>query len=360
MSVEEARSEQTTYLKLRCESIPTNSEEAFNIPTIDISRSFSGHLPDRQAVAEEIHSASASFGFFYLASHGVSPTSCSKVLEQAEKFFKTLPLDKKELLHLRQSKFGSGWEPPQYTSFYGDVETKEAFNFTFEEDFDKTGGDGKWVNLDGSPDNGNMWPAEEDLPGFRGIIKDYYSELLELSRHLFRLFALSLSLPEDQFDSVTTHPGTMARMVYYPAAKNPKPLHASKDEEIGVGAHTDFECFTILLSSSCPGLEILNPHGRWVSVPPLAGTFVVNIGDFMMRWTNGLYKSTIHRVVNRSQEERYSVPFFTSINYDAIVETLPCCVSAENPTKYPPVRAGIYILERQNVTTKDGKGYMEK
>jgi isopenicillin N synthase-like dioxygenase len=143
---------------------------------------------------------------------------------------------------------------------------------------------------------------------------------LDLSRHLFRLFALSLSLPENYFDSVTTHPGSMARMLYYPGCKNPAPLDARENDDIGIGAHSDFECFTILLSSSTSGLEILSPYGRWISAPPQPGMFIVNIGDFLMRWTNGLYKSTIHRVVNRSPEERYSVPFFMSTNYDAVIE----------------------------------------
>jgi isopenicillin N synthase-like dioxygenase len=173
----EARSGASAYLKQRFESTSKDSEKEFHIPIIDISRSFSASLADRQAVADEIRSASVSCGFFYLGSHGVSSSLCSAILQQAKRFFKTLPVEKKELLHVRQSKFGSGWEPPQFTSFYGDMETKEAFNFTFEEDFDKTGGDGKWVNLDGSTDNGNMWPAEEHLPGFRDVIKNYYGEV---------------------------------------------------------------------------------------------------------------------------------------------------------------------------------------
>jgi isopenicillin N synthase-like dioxygenase len=125
-----------------------------------------------------------------------------------------------------------------------------------------------------------------------------------------------------------THPGGIARLLYYPAAKNPQPLDpARKDDEIGLGAHSDYECFTILLCSSAPGLEILSPEDVWVPAPAVEGSFIINVADFLMRWTNGVYKSTVHRVVNRTAEERYSVPFFFSVNYDQMVE-----VSCRNET----------------------------
>lgn len=118
-----------------------------------------------------------------------------------------------------------------------------------------------------------------------------------------------------------THPGGIARLLYYPPSANPQPLDPSrKDKEIGLGAHSDYECFTILLCSSASGLEILSPDDRWIPAPAVEGSFIINVADFLMRWTNGVYKSTVHRVVNRTTNERYSVPFFFSINYDQMVE----------------------------------------
>jgi isopenicillin N synthase-like dioxygenase len=182
---------------------------------------------------------------------------------------------------------------------------------------------------------------------------------LNLARHLFRLFALSLDLTEDYFDTMTTHPGGIARLLYYPPPMNAVSATISSEEEetIGLGAHSDYECFTLLLTSTTPGLEILKPSGQWYIAPHIPGALIVNVADFLMRWTNGLYKSTVHRVVNRSNEARYSVPFFFSVNYDTVIETLPTCLGEGEESKWKPIRAGEYILERLNATTAYGAGF---
>lgn len=312
------------------------------------------------------------------------------ILTQADRFFKTLTPAKKEALHVKHSKYMRGWEPSDYTYVNPDdweteiiPETKEGFNWGYEPGLDPTGGDGHYVELDGGREIGNVWPLDADLPGFYQGIRAYYSQVLGLGRHLFRLFALSLGLPEAYFDAMMTHPGGIARLLFYPPSADPRPLDPrNKDKAVGLGAHSDYECFTILLSSSVGGLEILSPENVWTAAPVAEGAFVINVADFFMRWTNDAYKSTIHRVVNRTSEERYSVPLFFSVNYDTLVEvsfgcpflsrfrrrscrvwiesltivqTLPSCISEENPAKYQPIRAGQYVLERLNATTKDGE-----
>lgn len=259
---------------------------------------------------------------------------------------------------MKNSKQFRGYEPAAYSSAHNSSkETKEAFNWGYEAGLDPTGGDGKYVEIDGSSDGSkNQWPSEEDLPGFYKGIAQYYAQVLQLSRHLCRLFALSLALPEEFFEPMITHPGGIARLIHYKPSSNPKPLsELNEDEEIGLGAHSDYECFTLLLQDSNPGLEILSPDGHWISAQPVEGGIVVNVGDFLMRWTNDKYKSTVHRVVNRTAKERYSIPLFFSINYDEIVETLPSCITEENPAKYPPIAAGQYVLDRLSLTVKTGK-----
>ncbi|RMY72258.1 hypothetical protein D0863_04636 [Hortaea werneckii] len=360
----EARQAAQDYLNSRLKKGGSEKQTTpFTIPEINIALSFSASLDDRKAVARQMHDACVGSGFFHITGHGISEETRQRIIALAKRFFKTLPKEKKQALHVEHSKYFRGWEPAEFTYVNpGDwsaedaaPETKEGFNWGYEAGLDPTGGDGQYRELDGADVNGNVWPSETDIPGFYATIKEYYGEVLSLARHLFRLFALSLDLEETYFDEMMTHPGGIARLLYYPASADPQPLDPTKkDKEIGLGAHSDYECFTILLCSSASGLEILSPDDQWVPAPAVPGSFIINIADFLTRWTNGVYKSTVHRVVNRTKEERYSIPFFFSVNYDQVVETLPSCVTPENPSAYPPVRAGEYILERLRATAKDG------
>ncbi|PBP21479.1 flavonol synthase/flavanone 3-hydroxylase [Diplocarpon rosae] len=326
------------YLQSRLSSI-TPAPSFRSIPVIDLTLSFSSSLSDRHTIAKKINEACTSVGFFFLTGHGIPNEVCNDVLKLAKRFFHELPQESREAIHVND--YFRGYEPAAFSSV-NDLEgkeTKEAFNWGYESGLDPTGGDGKYVELDGKPESGgNLWPSEEEIPGFYEGIATYYGHA------------------KDYFDPMMTHPGGIARLIRYPPSTNPKPLSdLNEDEEIGLGAHSDYECFTLLLQDSNPGLEVLSPDGRWVSAEPVAGAIVVNVADFLMRWTNGRYKSTIHRVVNRTDRERYSIPLFFSINYDETVETLPSCVSEENPSKYPPITAGKYVLDRLSRTVKTGK-----
>lgn len=170
-----------------------------------------------------------------------------------------------------------------------------------------------------------------------------------------------MRLEESYFDAMSTHPGTISRLLYYPPQKprsTDDPVRETDD--IGLGAHTDYECFTLLLSDLNPGLEVLSPtpdattgRPKWISAPARPNSLTVNIADFFQRWTNGEFRSTVHRVVNRSPEkERYSVPFFFSVNYDQKVTTLPTSGSEPVPSEDGEIQAGPWILERLRATLK--------
>ncbi|PPJ53662.1 hypothetical protein CBER1_00897 [Cercospora berteroae] len=354
----EARQAAQAYLNQRlADSRKTASTEPFKFPVIDIAKSFSSDIEDRKAVALEIRNACMNSGFFHITGHGISEETRNTILEAGKRFY-ALPLEKKEALHVKHSPYFRGYEPSDYIYVNPDdwnaadapQETKEAFNWGYEAGLDPTGGDGKYRELDGKAVNGNVWPSEEDLPGFYAQVKEYYGAVLQLARHLFRLFALALELEENYFDEMCTHPGGIARVLHYPPSKVPE---AQEDKEIGLGAHSDYECFTILLTSTAKGLEILSPDNQWVSAPAAEGSFIINVADFLMRWSNGVFRSTVHRVVP-IPETRWSCPFFFSINYEQLVETLPSCITPDNPSQYKPIRAGEYVLERLRATARDG------
>lgn len=173
----EAREGAEAYLQARLAAKAPVTDEEFEVPIIDISPSFSASPLERQKVADQIQKACTTSGFFYITNHGVSKAARNGILQQAERFMHELSPEQKEKLHTKQSKLGLGWEPSEYTSIAGDLETKEVFNFSYEAAMDRTGGDGKYVNLDGTAGNGNLWPKEEDLPGFHDAVKEYYSRV---------------------------------------------------------------------------------------------------------------------------------------------------------------------------------------
>jgi hypothetical protein len=123
---------------------------------------------------------------------------------------------------------------------------------------------------------------------------------------------------------------------YYPA--NTAPKNATID--VGIGAHTDLQCFTFLWQDSVGGLEVLTKEGQWLKVPPVEDTFVVNIGDFLMRLSNDRFQSTVHRVFNYAPVERYSLPFFFGFNFNETCSVLPSCIDEEHPPKYEPIGCG--------------------
>lgn len=313
----------------------SQSLKTFTIPVIDIASSYSGSLKDRKEVSQQIREACVSSGFFYVKSHNITPQASRDILAHSKRFFHTLSADQKNALHISKSKYGYGWEPADATSIYGDAEQKEAFNWGYEADLDPEARDNHpHVQLDGTKSNKvNQWPAETALSGFRNAIKTYHQQVLTLARHLYKLLALSLDLPENYFNPMITDPSVTGRLMYYPPASAKKesrqPLFDDDDDDkddltIGLGAHSDYQCFTILLldSSTTPGgLEILSPTtGAWIQALAIPDTLIVNIGDMMMRWTNGLYQSTVHRVINTSAEERFSVPVFFGVDNDQVVE----------------------------------------
>lgn len=166
------------YLQSR---LTTHSEApAFrSIPIIDLTKSFSSSITDRQAVAQEINEACTKVGFFYITGHGIPKEVCDGVLKLAHRFFHELPQESKEAIHMKQNDYFRGYEPAAFSSVnnFTSKETKEAFNWGYESGLDPTGGDGKYVELDGKSEAVNMWPSEKELPGFYQGIAKYYGHV---------------------------------------------------------------------------------------------------------------------------------------------------------------------------------------
>src|SRR3954470_21339682 len=296
------------------------------LPEVDVAGLYAGEIETRREAARRLGAACREAGFFYLTGHRVGEETISGLLGQAQRFFEQ-PRDAKLELYIGKSKNHRGYVPPGEEVFYGGArDQKESFDLCFESP------DGAAPAREHPFAGANVWP---ELPGFKAAVSGYYDAVFELGRTLLRGFALGLDLPETFFDRFVTAPPSQLRMLHYPP--NPAP-----DVTVGIGAHTDYECFTILLPTT-PGLEVMNGAREWIDAPPRPGAFVVNIGDTLEMWTNGALVATSHRV-RKVSEERYSFPLFFACDYDVEVKPLPRFVSSERPARYPAVKAGEHLF----------------
>ncbi|KAI6140639.1 hypothetical protein BKA82DRAFT_4172544 [Pisolithus tinctorius] len=308
-----------------------------SIPIIDI-----GHVStpeERAALALRVRDACMNVGFFYISNHGIPQETIDNVFSAVKAYF-SLPLETKMKLHHKEVGNFKGYEPLLDSNAdpanRGDLH--EGFEMGWEELVPKEN-DKKRAN-DGAMAGANVWPSEP--AGFREACLNYYHAAVGVGKVLFHLFALALDLPETYFDDKTRNSAAAMRVLHYPPQTGPE-----DDGIVGIGAHSDFECFTILWQEpDIQALQLLNSEKQWVKAPPIPGTLVINIGDQLARWTNDVFRSTVHRAINRSGVRRYSIPLFFGTDYHVQVEPMPSCVSPERPPKYEPVAAGDYVHQR--------------
>ncbi|GAA6005508.1 isopenicillin N synthase family dioxygenase [Rhodotorula paludigena] len=325
----------STGLGQRLVSASTEAAAFTELPVISLAR-LNGSAEDRKALAAEIQEACISSGFFYISDHGVPQQVIDDAFGQAKKFF-AQPMDKKMLVDLHKGTSFKG-----YAGLKGE-NVDPANRGDVHEAWDM--GDDSQLMKEGAG-SGNLWPPAEDLPDFRPTLQHAWDEIMALGKRLLPIFSLALGLDEHYFDEKTRNPGSVMRILHYPPQFGPVDLR-----EIGIGAHTDYEIITLLLQhGDVQALQVLNSQGEWVQAPPKPGTFVLNLGDMMQRISNGLFKSTVHRAINRTGQDRMSLPFFFGLDYDALVEVLPTCVTAERPPAYEPIKAGDYVQQRLSET----------
>ncbi|MEY4751172.1 MAG: hypothetical protein RIQ60_3386 [Pseudomonadota bacterium] len=318
-----------------------------DLPLIDLAPSFGSSLDDTLEVARKIDAACRRHGFFYVCGHGVPLSLIAQQFMMNRRFF-ALPEVVKQHLHIdRSGGLQRGYDPIGWQSLDQGrpADLKESFYLGVER-----GVDDPLVRA-GTPNHGpNQWPDETLLPGFHQACTSYAAALNRLGRHLLGLIALGLGLPRRHFDPFVRDPMPVLRLLHYP----PQPASALEGQ-IGSGAHTDWGSITLLAQDNTGGLQVQGDGGEWLDAPPIAGSLVVNLGDLMQRWTNDLYRSNLHRVVNRhSGADRYSIAYFYDIDFHARVEVLPGCSSAERPARYLPITAGEHIVEMYRRTTLVG------
>ncbi|GMH32693.1 hypothetical protein BSKO_00527 [Bryopsis sp. KO-2023] len=296
------------------------------VPVIDLSL-------DEKTVGELIYQACTTVGFFYISNHGLPESFKNDYFSKMEKLF-ALPLEEK--MKVLQDENNKGYTPFEEETLDGPNQskgdTKEGFYFSRE-----IAADSEEAKL---PLHGpNQWPDESVLPGFRKATEEYQAAMTDLGNRLLGFFDLALGLPKGFFLKKFERPMAFLRLLKYSSEVS--------DPTKGIfaaGAHSDYGMLTILANDDVPGLQI-NIKGTWTDVQPIPGTFIINIGDMLERWTNGKFMSTVHRVLNLEGRVRYSAPFFYDPNFETLVEVIPSCCDGKKPA-YPPIMSGQHLLDK--------------
>lgn len=304
-----------------------SSAESFtSVPVIDISGLYASERATREAVAAELGRAAREIGFFYISGADIDEALFDTMLAATKEFF-ALPVEEKMRSYIGLSQCHRGYVPTGEEGLSGEKpDLKEAFDTALDLPADDPD------YLAGNPMLGpNTWP---ELPGFAAAVTAYYEAVLAVGQELLWAFAVALGEDPDTFSQHATKTPSQLRLVHYP-------FNPDAQDALGIGAHSDYECFT-LLKPTAPGLEVLNGAGDWIDVPPIPGTYVVNIGDLLEMWTNGAFVATSHRV-RKVKEERYSFPLFFNVDYDTEVKPLPQFVS-EGALVRAPLIAGEHLF----------------
>jgi isopenicillin N synthase-like dioxygenase len=293
----------------------------------------------RLAVAAAFRAACLDKGFLYVVDHGIEPDLMEAMFKQTRRFF-DLPMAHKLAVDKARSTCNRGYEPlrAQVLEPGTPPDLKEGFYIGTDLPMNDPRVVAELFNH-----GPNQWPDE--LPGWRETMQAYFAQMTDLCRLTMRALALSLDLSENHFETFCHDPLATLRLLHYP----PQPANPLPDEK-GCGAHTDFGALTFLLQDDAGGLQVWDEQHGWIDAPPVPGAYVLNLGDLIARWTNDRYRSTLHRVINRSGRERYSVPFFYTGRADHDVTCLPGCLAPGETAKYKPTTALGHLREMYDRT----------
>jgi len=320
-----------------------------SIPLIDFVPAFRDGAEGLEAVAAQVRRASEEVGFFYLAGHGVARTVIDDAFA-ASREFHAMPLEDKLALKINENNIGY---LPVNTSMQRASTVHKATRPNFNESFfisHDRGVDHPDV-VAGIPLRGrNQWP--EGHASMRAAMVRYFKTLEALGERMLPVLARSLDMPARFFAPFFANEAHInLRFLHYP------PQEMDDDEQFGQGPHTDNSFFTMLAREDVPGLAVRLPSGEWVAPPVIEGTYLVNLGNVMKRWSNDRFLSTPHGVLNDSGGDRYSIAFFYSPTPSARIECLPSCTPADNPPRYEPAVYRDLVLDFYNANYFHRQGY---
>lgn len=289
---------------------------------------------DPKGFADKLGRSFEEYGFAIIAEHGISEGLINRAEDKARAFF-ALPEDVKHKYRVEGGGGARGYTP------FG-IETAKGQTAHDLKEFWHVGRDLPEGHKFADHMPGNLWPTE--IASFRDTFQELYEALDKTGLKILKAIARYLKIDEDYFEDAVKDGNSVLRALHYPPQTKPT------GEHIRAGAHEDINAITLLLGAEEAGLELLTKDGRWIPVSPKAGELVINIGDMLQRLTNGMLRSTSHRVVNpapdRASQARYSMPFFLHFRSDFLIDALPETLAMGASPKWPPITANDYLQER--------------
>jgi isopenicillin N synthase-like dioxygenase len=295
-----------------------------DIPVLDLGPYLAGAPGAADRTAAALRYALEHVGFYFVVNHPVPPALIADVFAEARRFH-ALPLEDK--LALRLDRHNIGYLPvASSVSRASTIDAVKKPNVV----------EALFLKRDRRADHPdvvagvlfrgqNQWPA--NLPGFRERCLAYFDAMEAFCHRLLPLYARALDLPADFFDEPFREAQITLRLSHYPAIRR-------EADQYGISGHTDSGFMTLLPNNDVEGLEIRPAGHDWTPAPSIPGSFVVNSGDILKRWTNDRFLSTEHRVRNPETRDRYAVPYFFDPETHWPIECLPSCRSETNPPRY--------------------------
>jgi isopenicillin N synthase-like dioxygenase len=306
---------------------------AATIPVVDVSA-------ERSSVIAALAQAYGEVGFAYVVGHGVDQALVDGVFRASAAFHALPEADK---MSIELDSHHRGYIPiavsTDRTSSVEVVTTpnQSASFMMMREDAP----DSAEVNAGTYLSGANQWP---ELAGFRDAVESYHGALVSTGQRIVSLFADLLGDDTGELAAAFGTPTTWLRLLWYPSQS------AAGADVYGSAPHRDFGCITLLAQDDVGGLQVRDRDGGWIDVPPRAGAFVMNVGDMLHRWSNGRLMSTPHRVVNRGDRARYSVPFFFDPHMSTVIRPLTSCVDLVHPARFEPVEFGAFVRSQLEAT----------
>lgn len=297
-----------------------------HIPLIDFAGFAGGSEAHRRAIADRVNRAAIDVGFMYAKNLGIDPDVRAEAFASSKAFFRLPDAEKLDCAYASaDANHGFQGVGVERLSAGQPPDLKEIFTMR---DVPKTAS---------APDV-YRWPS----PAFSATALRMFDECLGAAKRVMEAFAITLDVPQDFFAKYHTGGCATLRYLHYPMVEGEVEV-----DQLGAGAHTDYGTLTLLFQEDVGGLQVLDAQDNWRDAPPIPETVVVNTGDLMARWTNTIYRSTLHRVRPMTGErDRYAIAFFADPDSDTPVRVLPSCCGPDNPAKFPETTAGEHILAK--------------